>query len=234
MRQDCANVGCWFLYALQGCFHFTFPHRICQGKRAALVRCTAVAILLLPLCAVSTRALDERRQPAGQEQSLQSSLPCSSHSSGPFRSQAISTRDQICDDACHCSSEYAEGTIARREVQRVTLQRLFPNACTAAEECDEVMHEPVTVVVGVFSRPGYFEEITSAILRSSVNVTRLWIVCNGSPHLELYRAMTAALKERTQGTKVDFFGASLEVGYYERFLVGWCLCGSCAQIGCSA
>ena len=194
----------------------------CHGERATRAPFAMAAILLLSVCSVSSLTSDEHLQPPARETPSQSTLPCSSRSTGPFRSQAISSSDLICDNACHCSSKYAEGTIARRKLQRVTLQSLFLDACTAAEECDRVMHAPVTVVVGVFSRPGYFEEVTSAILRSSVNVTRLWIVSNGSPHLELFRKMTAVLREKEKGIKVDFFSASLEVGYYERFLVSLC------------
>jgi hypothetical protein len=85
------------------------------------------------------------------------------------------------------------------------------------------MSEPITVVVGVYSRPGFFSDVTSAILQSSANVTRLWIVCNGSPYLEMFRELTLQLKARVEvdpayrHLKVDFFGASLETGYFERF-----------------
>jgi hypothetical protein len=85
------------------------------------------------------------------------------------------------------------------------------------------MSEPITVVVGVYSRPGYFSDVTSAILQSSANVTRLWIVCNGSPYLEMFQELTLQLKARVEADpayrhlKVDFFGATLETGYFERF-----------------
>ena len=61
-------------------------------------------------------------------------------------------------------------------------------------------------------------QVTAAILGSTANVTRLWIVCNGSPHLEIFRAKTAHLKAESTRVQVDFFGSSMEVGYFERFL----------------
>jgi hypothetical protein len=50
------------------------------------------------------------------------------------------------------------------------------------------------VVMGVHMRPGYFSDVTSAILQSSANVTHLWIV--GSPYLKMFRELTLQLKAR--------------------------------------
>ena len=60
-------------------------------------------------------------------------------------------------------------------------------------------------------------QVTAATLGSTSNLTLLWIVCNGIPHLEIFRAKTAHLKADSK-VQVDFFGASMEVGYFERFL----------------
>ncbi len=68
---------------------------------------------------------------------------------------------------------------------------LEPLVYTTQEQCSANLAQLITVIVGVFSRPAYFEQVTAAILDSTANVTRLWIVCNGSPHLEIFRAKTA-------------------------------------------
>ena len=100
---------------------------------------------------------------------------------------------------------------------------VLDESCQTESECNTIMSEPITVVVGVYSRTGTFADVTSAILNSSANVTRLWIVCNGSPNLEMFRTLTLQLKARVEADpayrhiKVDFFGATLETGYFERF-----------------
>ena len=122
----------------------------------------------------------------------------------------------------HCSQEYHATTVANEPVLLRWLT-VLNESCQTESQCNAIMSEPITVVVGVYSRPGFFSDVTSAILQSSANVTRLWIVCNGSPYLEMFRELTLQLKARVEADpayrhlKVDFFGASLETGYFERF-----------------
>ena len=128
-------------------------------------------------------------------------------------------RDSLCGDECHCSAAYYENQIVRthRELTAENVRR-EPLTCTTRASCAQNLAQAITVVVGVYSRPEYFERVTTAILQSTANVTRLWIVCNGSPYLELFRTKSAELNASRPGVRVDFFGSSLEVGYYERFL----------------
>jgi hypothetical protein len=84
----------------------------------------------------------------------------------------------------------------------------------------------LTVVVGVYKRPDIFSTLVDSIIFSTARVRRLWIVCNGSPYLELFRAkvheLAESLRADAQGggraIEVAFFGTEKEVGYYERFL----------------
>jgi len=146
-----------------------------------------------------------------------SSAKCSSYATGSFRSLPIAAPDLVCDDECFCSSSYFNSIIRRSDLG-LTWEGVLADTCRTEEDLIKMLRHPVTVVVGVYSRPGFFEHVTSAILSSTVNVTRLWIVCNGSPHLETFQTMTEDLKRKTTRVQVDFFSASLEVGYYERFL----------------
>jgi hypothetical protein len=141
----------------------------------------------------------------------------SSYATGSFRSLPIAAPDLVCDDECFCSSSYFNSIIRRSDLG-LTWEDVLANTCRTEEDLIEMLRHPVTVVVGVYSRPGFFEHVTSAILSSTANVTRLWIVCNGSPHLETFQTMTENLKRKTTRVQVDFFSASLEVGYYDRFL----------------
>ena len=135
------------------------------------------------------------------------------------RGGRLAVRDALCRDECHCSAAYYENQIIRthRELTAEDVLR-EPLTCSTRASCAQNLAQAITVVVGVYSRPEYFEKVTSAILRSTANVTRLWIVCNGSPYLELFRAKSAELNTSAPGVRVDFFGSTLEVGYYERFL----------------
>ena len=135
------------------------------------------------------------------------------------RGGRLAVRDVLCQDECHCSSAYYDNQIIRAH-RELTAENVLrePLTCTTRAACAQTLAQAITVVVGVYSRPEYFERVTSAILRSTANVTRLWIVCNGSPHLELFRTKSAELSASSPGVRVDFFGSTLEVGYFERFL----------------
>jgi hypothetical protein len=140
----------------------------------------------------------------------------------PISALPIAAPDSTCTDAHHCSQEYHATTVANQPVLLSWLT-VLDESCQTESECNTIMSEPITVVVGVYSRPGTFADITSAILNSSANVTRLWIVCNGSPYIEMFQELTLQLKARVEAdpayrhVKVDFFGATLETGYFERF-----------------
>jgi hypothetical protein len=140
----------------------------------------------------------------------------------PISALPIAAPDRICTDARHCSQEYHASTVMNEPVL-LSWRKVLDETCQTESECNAIMSEPITVVVAVYSRPGAFSDVTSAILNSSANVTRLWIVCNGSPNLEMFRTLTLQLKARVEAepayrhTKVDFFGATLDTGYFERF-----------------
>ena len=82
------------------------------------------------------------------------------------------------------------------------------------------------MTVGLYKRPDTFSTLVDSIIFSTARVRRLWIVCNGSPYLELFRAkaheLAESLRVDAQGggraIEVAFFGTEKEVGYYERFL----------------
>jgi hypothetical protein len=90
-----------------------------------------------------------------------------------------------------------------------------------AGSCDMTKVE-ITVVVGVYKRPETFSAVTDSIVASTARVKRLWIVCNGSPYEETFRAKTEELAARMldeeSGIEVSFFSTNKEIGYYERFL----------------
>ena len=113
----------------------------------------------------------------------------------PVSALPIAAPDRICTDAIHCSQEYHATTVANEPVLLSWLT-VLDESCQTESQCDAIMSEPITVVVGVYSRPGFFSDVTSAILQSSANVTRLWIVCNGSPYLKMFRELTLQLKAR--------------------------------------
>ena len=109
----------------------------------------------------------------------------------------IAAPDRICMDARHCSQEYHATTVTNEPVLLSWLE-VLDESCQPESECNAIMSEPITVVVAVHSRPGTFADVTSAILNSSANVTRLWIVCSGSPNLEMFRKLTLQLKARVE------------------------------------
>jgi hypothetical protein len=134
----------------------------------------------------------------------------------------IAAPDPICTHALHCCQEYHATTVANEPVLLGWLT-VLNESCQTESHFIAIMSEPMTVVMGVHLRPGYFSDVTSAILQSTANDTRLWIVCNGSPYLEMFRELTLQLKARVEADptyrhlKVDFFGATLETGNFERF-----------------
>ncbi len=44
------------------------------------------------------------------------------------------------------------------------------------------------MTVGLYKRPDTFSTLVDSIIFSTARVRLLWIVCNGSPYLELFRA----------------------------------------------
>ena len=44
------------------------------------------------------------------------------------------------------------------------------------------------MTVGLYKRPDTFSTLVDSIIFSTARVRLLWVVCNGSPYLELFRA----------------------------------------------
>lgn len=95
----------------------------------------------------------------------------------PISALPIAAPDPICTHALHCSQEYHANAVANEPVL-MSWTTVLNESCQTEIQCNAVMSEPITVV-GVHLRPGYFSDVTSAILPARANVTRLWIVCNG-------------------------------------------------------
>lgn len=125
--------------------------------------------------------------------------------------------DEICSDPHYCSAEYRSLLTDSSRYDYIDAAQVLaePRMCEPSCGHDE---QGLTVILRVHSRPGLFDRSIAHILASDAVIRRLWVVTNGSPHEEFFRARTVNLKEISEKIEVDYFSTTLEVGYYEGML----------------